>query len=549
MKKNVAAWMTLLLLAAAPAILLLDLGSSQAQGPAPADLVAAAEAKIRTGINDPETRTEAVWLYEDALDLVKGDDAASRSIKARAHLGLAVINLIDFFDLLPALSNFLGIDILDLFNPSAAAAMTMAGAGGPVRPAAACTAVDFEDYLFFLDRMLTNMLMPTIDHARLARELDPGVTLVVETGMAVLVPDNPATPEDDSMVLDLAGEWDATDAALFQGGLEVLLGGLKLLLSYDGILQSMINPTLSPACQPVPGSDDWTDTFGPYNLIVPDGGEQRMIAAGALMAAGFQAFHEGLELLAAETDDQSDDLVRYYDYGSDGLGPADPGYPGPDADGTEANGAYDPGEPWGMDSIGVLLDSLLGSLLSGLPFNLSDLSRMLPPPALAALVESMGQSAESGTPVDLVPTLLKPLLPALGLGGTDQQLYALGLPALNLGALFLPPLADLSVISPLTDAAGTPITEPEAADVSHTWPDGSGRVDPPNGTVDAAYSFYQDQDAEGNDVGVMGGLVLTPVTTPADFDAEGNLIGAVEFDPMMNPQFNSLMGLLGALLP
>ncbi len=41
--------------------------------------------------------------------------------------------------------------------------------------------------------------------------------------------------------------------------------------------------------------------------------------------------------------DPGEDII--HDTGTDGLKPGDPGYPGPDADGTEANGLPDPGEP------------------------------------------------------------------------------------------------------------------------------------------------------------------------------------------------------------
>jgi hypothetical protein len=46
----------------------------------------------------------------------------------------------------------------------------------------------------------------------------------------------------------------------------------------------------------------------------------------------------------------------------------------------------------------------------------------------------------------------------------------------------------------------------------------------------------------------MGGLVLMPITTPDDFDADGNLIGEVDYEPMTNPVFNRIMTILNALL-
>jgi hypothetical protein len=536
------------LVAVCAAILVVGRGADRAQGASPSDMADAAEAMIRTGLSDPETRTEAVWLYEDVLDMVTGDDPASRALRARAHLGLAVINLFDFFDLLPALSSFLGIDLLDLINPAGAA---MAGPAGMARPAQACTAIDFEDYLWTLDGMLTNMLTPTIYNARMARQLDPAVTLMIESGTVVLVPDDPDVPGDDSLSLDLAGEWDATDAAFFQGALEVLLGGLKVLFSYDGILQSLINPALSPGCNPPTGSDEWTAVFGPYNAIIADG-DARMTEARDLLAEGFVAISDALDMLVLETDDQTDDLIRYLDYGEDGLGPGDTAYPGPDADGTEGNGLYELGEPWGMESVGDLLLDLIGGLLGGgIDLDLSEISKLLPPTAFVEVMDALGQSAQSSTPVDLIPTLIKPLLGILGIDFTEQQLYELGMPALNLGALFNPPITDLSVIDPLKDSNGVPYADPEPAggDTSHVWPDGSGRVDAPNGVPSEVYTFSMDVDEFGQPVGVLGGLILLPDTTGATFDGDGNLIDGMAYDPMMNPDYNALLSTLGALMP
>jgi len=531
-------------------ILLLDRGALRAQGVTPAEMIDAAEAMIQTAIEDPETRTEAIWLYEDALKNIKGDDQAARSLKARAHLGLALINLFDFFDLLPALSSFLGIDLLDLFSGLGG---IIGGAGaGMAQPAALCTPIDFEDYLFTVEQMLKNMLTPFIYHAGMARQLDPNVTLMIDPpGIVEIAPDDPDTPEFDPMRLDLAGEWDATDAAFFEGFFQVLLGALQLLTSYDGIFQSLINPALTPTCTPATGSDDWTAIFGPYNQIVPEGYE-RMNAAGANLAGGFYAIRDSLELMTLETDDQSDDLVRFLDYGTDGLGPGDAGYPGPDADGTEGNGVYDLGEPWGNESIGVFLADLLGGFLGGgLPLDLGEMSTLLPPSVLAGTMDALGQSAEISTPVDLIPTLIKPLMGALGVGGlTDQDLYGLGLPAINLGAWFNPPIEDLSVLDALKDSNGTPIPdyEPAGTDTAHTWPDGSGRVDVPNGIPGEIYTFSMDV-RDGQSVGVLGGLVLLPITDPGDFDGSGNLIGTVDFTPMMNPQYNAMLFTLGSLLP
>jgi hypothetical protein len=58
-----------------------------------------------------------------------------------------------------------------------------------------------------------------------------------------------------------------------------------------------------------------------------------------------------------------------------------------------------------------------------------------------------------------------------------------------------------------------------------------------------------DVDDLDQPVGVLGGLLLLPDTTDATFDGEGNLIGGITYDPMMNPDYNALLSTLGALMP
>lgn len=514
--------------------------------PDPALTLAVAEGLVENGMRDAALRGEAMVLYEDVLASVTGADSLSRSYQARAHLGLALIHTFDLLDLIPALSNFLGINLSDLLGSLGSLSAAASPAGFQV--AATCTPTDFEDYLWTLNALLTNMVAPIAEDFKAALELDPAVTLRLSDAWVTIIPDDPLTPADEAITLDLSGEWDAADTAFFQGALQAILGGLKILAAYDGPLQNFANPAITPDCVPVPGSADWTALFGPYGQLV-QGGVERMTESGELLAEGLRALGEGLTLLAGETDDQNNDVIKYEDVGEDGLAPGDTTYPGPDADGTESNHQYDPGEPWGMASVGQLLDSLLGGLLGGgLPVSLSQVSQILTLPVLTGLMNSLSDSAENGTPVDLIPTLLKPLLSSFGMSMTDQELYGLGLPALNLGALYHPPLADFSVFSALTDAAGTVIAEPESGDTAHAWPDASGRVDAPNASLDPNYTFMRDRDAGGNAVGVFGGIILLPVTDPSDFDASGNLIGTVDYLPMMNPQYNSLLTVLGGLL-
>lgn len=60
----------------------------------------------------------------------------------------------------------------------------------------------------------------------------------------------------------------------------------------------------------------------------------------------------GLSYFRLSVDDIPDTRRALLDLGSDGLGPGDENYPGPDPDGTEGNGRLDPGERLDMGKVG-----------------------------------------------------------------------------------------------------------------------------------------------------------------------------------------------------
>ncbi len=84
-----------------------------------------------------------------------------------------------------------------------------------------------------------------------------------------------------------------------------------------------------------------TDGFDNDNDGLID--EKRDNAAGNVIFGPVGKYGEAKEHF--EGDEDGDWLVQTNDVGSDGSGPLDEGYPGPDADGTEGNGIPDQGEP------------------------------------------------------------------------------------------------------------------------------------------------------------------------------------------------------------
>lgn len=518
------------------------------------DLAGQAEAILRTGLADHQQRTQALFIYNQAEIVNDPQIPSYRQTKSRIELGKGLIYFYDVFEVFPALLNMIGVDINSLLSG-------MRKSGSPILANSSqkiiyiqtkpmllsakltCNAADLRDYLPTIDLLVSNMLIRSIGHLKKALAENPDVSIFIENGALLLAPDNTLTPEDESIILDFSGEIDNGDIGVMSGILEILMAFVKILTSYDGFLQAMVNPALNPDCSPVPGTPEWEEIFGVYGTLDSDGGEERMTEAGVALQSALTSIGNSFAFIADETDNQADDIIAYLDCGLDGKCEGDEGYPG--ADEGESNGMYDTGEIWGMASVGKILESMLGSS----PL-LTQLSGLLNLNLLSNLMRAMSQSVATSAPVDLVQLLLKPLLPALGMSATDQELYAMGFPALNLGAPFNPPWESISILEPLKNSNGETIVESETGigDHAHTWPPPFVRVDPPNGVEDPAYSFYPDTDEAGNTVGVMGGLLLMPITTPDDFDADGNLIGEVDYKPMSNPVFNKIMTILNMIL-
>lgn len=151
--------------------------------------------------------------------------------------------------------------------------------------------------------------------------MDPNVSVFVENGFVFLKPDSMVTPGDDSIAIDMSGEWDAGDAGIISGVLDIVVAAFKIFTSYDGLVQSILNPALTPDCTPEPGSADWVELFGPYGVLNADGGQQRMVEAGAALSEAFGLLGFGFGFISLEVDDQNDDIVAYLDCGFDGLCP------------------------------------------------------------------------------------------------------------------------------------------------------------------------------------------------------------------------------------
>ena len=80
-----------------------------------------AEELISTGLRDAELRTDASYLYEDVVKHCQSDEPVIRRLRARAHLGLGLIQSVDVFKQLSRLLSTIGLDLSNLGSLAPAA--------------------------------------------------------------------------------------------------------------------------------------------------------------------------------------------------------------------------------------------------------------------------------------------------------------------------------------------------------------------------------------------------------------------------------------------
>jgi hypothetical protein len=275
------------------------------------DLTSQADAILQKGLADHQQRTQALFLYNQAEALNNPEDPTYSQIKSRIELGKGLIYFYDVFEVLPALLNMIGLDINSLLsglgesgspllgnNPDSTSYIKAKQMLSSAR--LTCNAADFRDYLPTIDLLASNMLVQSIEHLKNALQENPYVSLFVENGSLVLASDNPLTPEDESIILDFSGEIDNGDIGVMSGMLEILMTVVKILTSYDGFLQALVNPALNPTCSPVPGTPDWEDIFGVYGTLNADGGLERMTEAGLALQSAFSSISNSSHLLRAK---------------------------------------------------------------------------------------------------------------------------------------------------------------------------------------------------------------------------------------------------------
>ncbi len=191
-------------------------------------------------------------------------------------------------------------------------------------------------------------MLPIVERLDVVRRYAPdNFSFKIDNLFVVVLEDLPDVPGNQFVAVDLSGEHDYTDVLFFSSGAAAGMAALHMALAYNGIVNfalSLPNPDemvyLKKFAQGLTGQfilesaiiekleDDPTFLM----LSPPDekgiDGRGHLAIAQKLLAVAMRDFEAALGSLVSEpnteADPQDDDLVRYWDCGSDGVCPGDP---------------------------------------------------------------------------------------------------------------------------------------------------------------------------------------------------------------------------------
>jgi hypothetical protein len=165
------------------------------------------------------------------------------------------------------------------------------------------------------------------------------------------------------LILDLAGEYDYTEVALMLAGMNWATVGGKMMRVYEGTMDFMLSvPNDFEPDTHLLTPSRWGEDPDPSEYYLENEFYKRLAAdpqflklrgengeEGALLLQearehilkSISTFNEAMVLLTQETDDQSDDMLRYWDCGLDAICPGDQAEPSL----SEVN----PCDPWDED--------------------------------------------------------------------------------------------------------------------------------------------------------------------------------------------------------
>ncbi|GBD02819.1 hypothetical protein HRbin19_00089 [bacterium HR19] len=184
--------------------------------------------------------------------------------------------------------------------------------------------------------------------------IPPDFSFRVKRVFVYVIKDYLETEQVENVSVDLSGEHDITDLYFLTSLVEFVSGVFDVLLAYNGSLEFILS--LPEQVITRVSSGERVSIFNsvsyifieqlmsnPAFLSLSSEAGERLKSAQSSIYNGLINLQRMLDSLRAETDDQSDDIIRYWDCGKDNICPGDPAEPFADING---NGKYDNGEPY-----------------------------------------------------------------------------------------------------------------------------------------------------------------------------------------------------------
>ncbi len=180
--------------------------------------------------------------------------------------------------------------------------------------------------------------LPILNHLLLVKqEADENFSFRVKDLWVVIFHDNPETSNNESIKINFSGEYDLTDVHFATVGFEMGLGYFNMGRAFNGIFDfglkvpdefEVFSLFASPQSQFIVEKEIIKKMEeDPSSLtLVGAGGEEGkayLQTARDYFLKGIRDVLKAIELLMNEKDDQSDDVIRYWDCGPDGVCPGD----------------------------------------------------------------------------------------------------------------------------------------------------------------------------------------------------------------------------------
>jgi hypothetical protein len=154
-----------------------------------------------------------------------------------------------------------------------------------------------------------------------------------------------------NLKMDLAGEWDQSEVKTLLAATEMVKGAVMTTASYDGLFDMVLSVlNIADGLKMLYHNPQMMTLAGNDGTL----GTERMREAQIAFVSAFNDLESAFQAIYGEIDDQSNDIIKYLDCGSDGICPpsvslyagGDPAEPFVDEpqDGEPANGIYDQGE-------------------------------------------------------------------------------------------------------------------------------------------------------------------------------------------------------------